>query len=101
MGFGIDSRLHAELGDDAPLLVFVDTLKELSATILLRPFNFETLATLVYSTTARGAYEDAALPALAIVAAGIVPVVLLIASADSADLVRATPETVEGDALRA
>ena len=85
----------------AGLLVFVDTLKELSATILLRPFNFETLATLVYSTTARGAYEDAALPALAIVAAGIVPVVLLIASADSADLVRATPETVEGDALRA
>ena len=85
----------------AGLLVFVDTLKELSATILLRPFNFDTLATLVYQTTVRGAFEDAALPSLAIVAAGLVPVILLIGRADSEDLVRATPETIEGDALRA
>ena len=85
----------------AGLLVFVDTLKELSATILLRPFNFDTLATLVYQTTARGAFEDAALPSLAIVAAGLVPVILLIGQGDRRDLVRATPETIEGDALRA
>ncbi|MCB1478574.1 MAG: iron ABC transporter permease [Rhodobiaceae bacterium] len=84
----------------AGLLVFVDTLKELSATILLRPFNFDTLATLVYQTTVRGAYEDAALPSLAIVMAGLVPVILLVGRADSEDLVRVTPETIEGDALR-
>lgn len=82
----------------AGLLVFVETLKELSATILLRPFNFETLATLVYQTTARGAVEDAALPALAIVAAGLVPVVLLISRSESEELVRGTPEAMQADA---
>lgn len=61
----------------AALLVFVDTMKELPATILMRPFNFETLATHVYSFAALEQFEEAALGALAIVIAGLVPVLLL------------------------
>lgn len=59
------------------LLVFVDCAKELSATLLLRPLNFETLATHVYGEAARGTYEEASLAALAIVLVGILPVILL------------------------
>ncbi len=61
----------------AALLVFVDCMKELPATLLLRPLNVETLATQVYAQASRGTYEDGALAALLIVAAGLVPVVLL------------------------
>lgn len=61
----------------AGLLVFVDCMKELSATLLLRPLNFETLATHLYGEAARGTYEEAAIAALAIVAVGILPVILL------------------------
>lgn len=61
----------------AGLLVFVDCMKELPATLLLRPLNFESLATLLYGEAARGTYEDAAIAALLIVAIGILPVILL------------------------
>ena len=61
----------------AALLVFVDAMKELPATLLLRPFNFETLATLVYGAASRGSFEEGALAALAIVAAGLGPVILI------------------------
>ncbi len=61
----------------AGLLVFVDSMKELPATLLLRPFNFDTLATHVYSFAALEQFEEAALGALAIVVAGLVPVLLL------------------------
>jgi len=67
----------------AALLVFVDVLKELPATLLLRPFNFETLATHVYSQASLGRFEDGALAALTIVAVGIVPVLHLSAKATS------------------
>jgi iron(III) transport system permease protein len=59
------------------LLVFVDASKELSATILLRPFDFETLATFVYASASRSAFEDGALAALLIVLVGILPAILL------------------------
>ena len=59
------------------LLVFVDAMKELPATLLLRPANFETLSTLLYAEAARGTYEEGAIAALAIVLAGLVPVILL------------------------
>ncbi|MDN8032582.1 iron ABC transporter permease [Burkholderia multivorans] len=59
------------------LLVFVDAMKELPATLLLRPLNFETLATWLYAEAARGTYEEGAVAALAIVLAGLVPVILL------------------------
>ncbi len=59
------------------LLVFVDAMKELPATLLLRPLNVETLATAVYAHAGRGVFEDGALASLLIVAAGLAPVVLL------------------------
>lgn len=61
----------------AALLVFVDCMKELPATLLLRPLGFETLATHLYGEAARGTYEDAAVAALLIVIAGLIPVVIL------------------------
>ncbi len=61
----------------ASLLVFVDAMKELPATLLLRPFNFETLATQVYSYAGLELLEQATLGALTIVVIGLVPVLLL------------------------
>ncbi|MCB1382247.1 MAG: iron ABC transporter permease [Notoacmeibacter sp.] len=61
----------------AAVLVFVDTVKELSATILLRPFGFPTLATHVYENASRGVVEDGALAALLIIATALIPVLLL------------------------
>jgi iron(III) transport system permease protein len=61
----------------AGLLVFIDAIKELPATILLRPFNFNTLATLVYEDASRAKVEDAAIPALIIILAGLAPVILV------------------------
>lgn len=59
------------------LLVFVDTMKELPATLLLRPLDFETLATWLYAEASRGSYEEGAVAAVAIVLAGLLPVILL------------------------
>lgn len=59
------------------LLIFVDAMKELPATLLLRPMNFDTLATWLYAEAARGTYEEGAVAALAIVLAGLLPVILL------------------------
>jgi len=61
----------------AALLVFVDSMKELPATILLRPFNFETLATHVYTYASMEMVERGAIAALTIVVAGLVPVAML------------------------
>jgi iron(III) transport system permease protein len=61
----------------AAVLVFVDCMKELPATLLLRPLGFETLATHLYGEAIRGTYEDAAIAALLIVLAGLLPVVML------------------------
>jgi iron(III) transport system permease protein len=82
-------RIHLPLSRPAitaaGLLVFVDCMKELPATLLLRPLNFETLSTLLYGEAARGTYEDAALAALIIVAIGILPVLLLTRMGGAAD----------------
>jgi iron(III) transport system permease protein len=59
------------------ILVFVDTVKELSSAILLRPIGFNTLATLVYENASRAAVEDGAMAALAIVVIALVPVFVL------------------------
>jgi iron(III) transport system permease protein len=66
----------------AALLVFVDCLKELSATLLLRPLNLETLSTYIYQFATRGNFEEGALAALLIVAAGIGPVIWIVRYAD-------------------
>lgn len=62
----------------AALLIFVDSMKELPATLLLRPFNFETLATHVYQFASDELLEECALGALTIVGFGVLPVVLLV-----------------------
>ncbi len=67
----------------AALLVFIETLKELSATILLRPFNYNTLATLVYEDASRSQVQDASVAAVIIIIAGLVPVVLVSRSLDA------------------
>jgi iron(III) transport system permease protein len=55
----------------------VDAMKELPATLLLRPFNFETLATHVYGLAAAEQLEEAALGAVTIVLIGLLPVLML------------------------
>jgi iron(III) transport system permease protein len=59
------------------LLVFVDVMKELPATLVLRPFNFDTLAVIAYQFAADERLGEAALPSLTIVLVGVLPVVLL------------------------
>ena len=66
----------------AAIVVFVDCLKELPATLLLRPLNVETLATSIYQYASRGSFEDGALAALLIVAASVGPVIWLTRFAD-------------------
>jgi iron(III) transport system permease protein len=61
----------------AMLLVFVDVLKELPATLILRPFNFNTLAVRAYELASDERLADTAPAALTIVLAGLVPVILL------------------------
>lgn len=61
----------------AALLVFVDVMKELPATLILRPFDFNTLAVRAFELASDEQLRAAAAPALAIVAAGLVPVALL------------------------
>lgn len=64
----------------AAILVFVDCMKELPMTIILRPFNYGTLATQVHQFASDELLEESALGALAIVAAGILPVIILSAT---------------------
>ncbi|HZB61732.1 MAG TPA: iron ABC transporter permease [Microvirga sp.] len=67
----------------AALLVFVDCIKELPATLLLRPLNTETLATLVYGHASRGAFEAGSLASLVIVLVGLIPVIQLVRTAEA------------------
>ncbi|NIY81721.1 ABC transporter permease [Vibrio hepatarius] len=61
----------------AGLLVFIESMKELNAALLLRPFNFETLATYVYNFASDEHLELAALPAVLLVLVGLIPLVLI------------------------
>ncbi len=75
------ARIHAPLllrsALAAALLVFVDVMKELPATLVLRPFNSDTLAVVAYQLARDERLAEAALPSLAIVAVGLLPVLLL------------------------
>lgn len=62
----------------ALLLVFVHTLQELSIVLLLRPFNYDTLAVWVFGLTQNSAWEETGLPALTIIAVALVPVILML-----------------------
>lgn len=74
-------ELHAPLLQraalSAMLLVFVDVMKELPATLVLRPFNSDTLAVVAYQLARDERLAEAALPSLAIVLVGLAPVILL------------------------
>lgn len=61
----------------AALLVFVDVMKELPATLVMRPFNFDTLATQAYTLAADERLTEASTAALAIVAVGLLPLIAL------------------------
>jgi iron(III) transport system permease protein len=62
----------------AALLVFVEVMKELPATLLLRPLGGDTMAIAVWQATTESLYRTAALPALMIVLVGLLPVALMI-----------------------
>ncbi|HEV8308314.1 MAG TPA: iron ABC transporter permease [Methylomirabilota bacterium] len=82
--WGVLRRVHIPLLRPglftAGLLVFVDVMKEMPATLLLRPLGYETLAVRVWQFTSESLWEAAAAPALTIVAAGILPVIVLVRS---------------------
>jgi iron(III) transport system permease protein len=79
--FGVMREIHLPLLTPAlagaALLLFVDCMKELPATLLLRPIGFETLSTHLYGEAARGTYENGALAACLIVAFGLLPIVAM------------------------
>ena len=61
----------------ALLIVFVDVMKELPATLIMRPFNYDTLAVQAYRLASDERLDGAAVPSLVIVAMGLLPVVLI------------------------
>jgi iron(III) transport system permease protein len=61
----------------AALLVLVDVMKEMPATLLLRPFGWDTLAVRLYELTSEGEWQRAALPALCLILVSILPVIIL------------------------
>lgn len=61
----------------AAILCFVDVFKELTLTLVLRPFDFETLATLTFRLSSEGRYPEAAIPALVLVATGMLGVAVI------------------------
>ncbi|MGV2828754.1 ABC transporter permease [Myxosarcina sp. GI1(2024)] len=84
LGYGTTStlwKIHTPLMTGglltAAMLVFVDVMKELPATLVIRPFNFDTLAIRVYQYASDERLTEAAAPALAIVIVGIIPVIFL------------------------
>ena len=76
------TRIHLPLAAPgiivAGALVFVDVMKELPITLMLRPIGYETLATWVWQMSVESVWGGAAVPALVIVLAGVLPVILLI-----------------------
>lgn len=62
-------------------IVLVDVMKEMPATLIMRPFGWDTLAVRIYTMTAEGQWERAALPAVTLICIGLIPVYLLIKSA--------------------
>lgn len=79
--FGLLTRVHLPLLRrgmlTAAIFVFADVMKELPATLIVRPFNFDTLAIRVFRLASDGRLEEASTAALLIVAVGILPVIIL------------------------
>jgi iron(III) transport system permease protein len=66
----------------AAALVFVDVMKEMPITLMTRPFGWDTLAVRIFSLTSEGEWQQAALPAVTLVLAGLVPIILLMRQTD-------------------
>lgn len=67
------------------LLVLIDVLKELPITLMMRPFGWETLSIRIFEMTSEGMWQRAALPALVMIAAGLLPVLVLIRAGERHD----------------
>ena len=84
--FGLLKRVHIPILRGGiitgMILVFVDVMKEMPITLMTRPFGWDTLAIRIFEMTSEGQWERAALPAVALVVAGLVPIVLLSRLAD-------------------
>ena len=63
-------------------LAFFDVMKEMPITLMTRPFGWDTLAVKIFELTSEGEWERAALPALALLLSGLLPIVLLMRQAD-------------------
>ncbi len=70
----------------AAMLVFVDVMKEMPITLMTRPFGWDTLAIKVFELTSEGEWQRAALPSITLVAAGLVPLMLLNKKAEGSTL---------------
>jgi iron(III) transport system permease protein len=69
----------------AAMLVFVDVMKEMPMTLMTRPFGWDTLSIRIFEMTSEGEWERAALPAVALVLAGIIPMIVLTKQSSRAD----------------
>jgi iron(III) transport system permease protein len=80
--FAVLRRVHLPLVSPglvtAATLVFIDVMKELPITLLLRPFGMDTLAIWAYLLASEGFWEAAAVPSLSILLAGLLPIILLV-----------------------
>ncbi len=91
MGFGLTSwavlrSIHLPVLKTgiftAATLVFVDVMKEMPITLMTRPFGWDTLAVRIFALTSEGEWEHAALPAVTLVLAGLIPITLLMRQTD-------------------
>jgi iron(III) transport system permease protein len=85
-GFNLLRRLHLPMLRGGLLtgllLVFVDVMKEMPITLMTRPFGWDTLAIRVFEMTSEGEWQRAALPSVALVLVGLLPVILLMRNSE-------------------
>lgn len=88
--FGLLVRIHVPMLRGglltAATLVFVDVMKEMPITLMTRPFGWDTLAVRIFELTSEGEWERAALPSVALVVAGLIPIILLTRGAELPDV---------------
>lgn len=86
-GWSIMRRVHLPMLKGglftAATLVFVDVMKEMPITLMTRPFGWDTLAVRIFEMTSEGQWEQAALPAVALVLAGLLPILFFMRQADN------------------
>ncbi len=80
-GFRLLQRVHIPILKNglfvAAMLVFVDVMKEMPITLMTRPFGWDTLSVKIFELTSEGEWQRAALPSITLVAAGLLPLILL------------------------